>query len=58
MVKVLFFASTKYMIDEQEIPEGTPLIMAASSPLKLFAKDGRDRWNPTLEQINTAPMIT
>ncbi len=26
--------------------------MAASSPLKLFAKDGRDRWNPTLEQIN------
>jgi hypothetical protein len=40
------------MIDEYEIPEGTPLIMAASAPLKLFAKDGRDRWNPTLEQIN------
>lgn len=40
------------MTDENEIPEGTPLIMAASAPLKLFAKDGRDRWNPTLEQIN------
>lgn len=40
------------MIDEAEIPKGTPLIIAASAPLKLFAKDGRDRWNPTLEQIN------
>ncbi|MNV29745.1 hypothetical protein D3C71_1209820 [compost metagenome] len=40
------------MIDEDEIPEGTPLIMAASAPLKLFAKNGRDRWKPTLEQIN------
>lgn len=28
--------------------------MAASAPLKLFAKDGRDRWNPTLEQINNS----
>ncbi len=26
--------------------------MAASAPIKLFAKDGRDKWNPTLEQIN------
>jgi len=40
------------MIDEDEIPEGTPLIMAASAPLKLFVKDRRDRWKPTLEQIN------
>lgn len=42
------------MLDESEIPEGTPLIMAASAPLKLFAKDRRDRWNPTLEQINNS----
>ncbi len=28
--------------------------MAASAPLKLFSKDGRDRWNPTLEQINSS----
>lgn len=26
--------------------------MAASAPIKLFAKDGRDKWNPSLEQIN------
>jgi hypothetical protein len=42
------------MTDENEIPEGTPLIMAASAPIKLFAKDKRDRWNPTLEQINNS----
>ncbi|PBP63347.1 hypothetical protein DND62_07170 [Pseudomonas syringae pv. pisi] len=41
------------MANNAEIPEGTPLIMAASAPLKLFCKDGRDRWNPTLDQINT-----
>ena len=40
------------MTDKTEIPEGTPLIIAASAPLKLFTKDRRDRWNPTLEQIN------
>lgn len=40
------------MTTENDIPEGTPLIMAASAPIKLFAKDRRDRWNPTLEQIN------
>ncbi len=27
--------------------------MAVSAPLKLFAKNGRDRWAPTLEQINS-----
>lgn len=39
---------------QEEIPEQTPLIIAASAPLKLFAKDRRDRWNPTLEQINNS----
>lgn len=33
-------------------PEGVPLIMAVSAPLKLIAKDGRDIWKPTLEDIN------
>jgi len=42
------------MTDKNEIPEGTPLIIAASAPLKLFNKDGRDRWNPTLDQINNS----
>lgn len=40
------------MTDENEISEGTPLIVAVSAPLKLFSKNGRDRWNPTLKQIN------
>lgn len=35
-----------------EVPEGTPLVMAVSAPLKLIAKDGRDRWKPTLQDIN------
>jgi len=35
-----------------EIPDGTPLVMAVSAPLKLIAKDGRDRWKPTLQDIN------
>jgi len=39
---------------ESNGPEGTPLVMAVSAPLKLIAKDGRDRWNPTLEDINRA----
>ncbi len=42
------------MTDKTEIPEGTRLIIAASAPLKLFTKDGRDRWNPTLDQINNS----
>jgi len=33
-------------------PEGTPLVMAISAPLKLIAKDGRDYWKPTLQDIN------
>jgi len=33
-------------------PEGVPLIMAVSAPLKLIGKDGRDAWRPTLEDIN------
>lgn len=40
------------MTDENYFPAGTPLIMAASAPIKLFAKDGSDSWHPTLEQIN------
>ncbi|WP_175698838.1 hypothetical protein [Burkholderia ambifaria] len=40
------------MTNENAIPKGTPLIMAVSAPFKLFAKNGRDRWNPTLKQIN------
>lgn len=35
-----------------EAPEETRLIVAASAPFKIFTKDGRDRWNPTLDQIN------
>lgn len=35
-----------------EGPKGTPLVMAVSAPLKLIAKDGRDRWKPTLQKIN------
>jgi DNA-binding MltR family transcriptional regulator len=34
------------------IPEGTPLVMAVSAPLKLIAKDGRDHWKPSLQDIN------
>lgn len=37
---------------QPEIPDGTPLVMAVSAPLKLIAKDGRDRWKPTLQDIN------
>lgn len=37
---------------KSNMPEGTPLVMAISAPLKLIAKDGRDRWNPSLEDIN------
>lgn len=33
-------------------PEGTALVVAISAPLKLIAKDGRDRWKPTLDDIN------
>jgi len=44
----------RLMTDENEIPEETPLIMAVSAPIKLFTKDGRDRWNPTLKQINNS----
>jgi hypothetical protein len=36
----------------EEIPKGIPLVMAVSAPLKLIAKDGRDRWNPSLQDIN------
>lgn len=35
-----------------ETPEETRLIIAASAPLKIFIKDRRDRWSPTLDQIN------
>lgn len=34
------------------MPEGTPLVMAVSAPLKLIAKDGRDHWKPSLQDIN------
>lgn len=37
---------------KSESPEGTPLVMAVSAPLKLIAKDGRDSWRPTLQDIN------
>lgn len=37
---------------ESNRPEGTPLVMAVSAPLKLIAKDGRDSWKPTLQDIN------
>lgn len=37
---------------ESKRPDGTPLVMAVSAPLKLIAKDGRDTWKPTLEDIN------
>jgi len=37
---------------ESNSPEGTPLVMAVSAPLKLIAKDRRDTWKPTLEDIN------
>lgn len=33
-------------------PEGMPLVMAFSAPLKLITKDAGDQWNPTLEDIN------
>lgn len=34
------------------MPEGIPIVMAVSAPLKLIAKDGRDRWAPSLQDIN------
>lgn len=34
------------------MPEGTPLVMAVSAPLKLIAKNGRDSWKPSLQDIN------
>lgn len=34
------------------VPDGTPLVMAVSAPLKLIAKDGRDHWRPSLQDIN------
>lgn len=37
---------------DTEMPEGMPVVMAVSAPLKLIAKDGRDRWNPSLQDIN------
>jgi hypothetical protein len=36
------------------MPHGTPIVMAVSAPLKLIAKDGRDSWRPTLQQINSS----
>lgn len=38
--------------DTSAVPEGTPLVMAVSAPLKLIAKDGRDLWKPSLQDIN------
>jgi uncharacterized protein YutE (UPF0331/DUF86 family) len=40
------------MSTDIDMPEGTPIIMAISAPLKLVAKDGRDSWKPSLENIN------
>ena len=40
------------MTKDNQTPHETRLIMAVSTPFKIFSKDGRDRWNPTLEQIN------
>jgi hypothetical protein len=37
---------------ESASPEGMPLVIAVSAPFKLIAKDGRDSWKPTLEDIN------
>ncbi|NUZ07071.1 DUF4145 domain-containing protein [Piscinibacter koreensis] len=37
---------------DPEMPEGMPLVMAVSAPLKLIAKDQRDHWRPSLEDIN------
>lgn len=37
---------------DKKMPEGIPLVMAVSAPLKLITKDGRDRWNPSLQDIN------
>lgn len=37
---------------DPDMPEGVPLVMAVSAPLKLIAKDGRDRWKPSLQDIN------
>lgn len=37
---------------ESDKPERTPLVMAISAPLKLVAKDRRDSWKPTLQDIN------
>ena len=34
------------------MPEGMPIVMAVSAPLKLIAKDRRDHWKPSLEDIN------
>ncbi|HKB60174.1 MAG TPA: hypothetical protein VKC56_09045 [Gallionellaceae bacterium] len=37
---------------EPTMPDGVPLVMAVSGPLKLIAKDGRDSWKPSLQDIN------
>lgn len=37
---------------EPDMPDGMPLVMAVSAPLKLIAKDGRDSWKPSLQDIN------
>lgn len=37
---------------DSEMPEGMPLVMAVSAPLKLISKDRRDLWNPSLQDIN------
>lgn len=37
---------------DSDMPEGMQLVMAVSAPLKLVAKDGRDSWNPSLQDIN------
>lgn len=37
---------------DSDAPEGMLLVMAVSAPLKLIAKDARDSWKPSLEDIN------
>lgn len=39
---------------DNDVPEGTPLVMAVSGPLKLIAKDKRDSWKPSLQDINSS----
>lgn len=38
-----------------EVPEGTPLVMAVSAPLKLIAKDGRERRDNAIRAVGVAP---